>query len=247
MEVALTSLTASSERRWSHSYSVNFPFCIQNPFFWVRCQFRLYLIIEISLRRTGSISKYDNITAEQMIGSRYADFVIKDKNEELFFVKIKQIWLKLKETHLNQARQYAVDEGIDCAILANGDDWQIYRTLLEGKIPVTKSVFSFKISYEFSSPKNKTDLMYYLTEEASLKKEIEDSYWYRVALSGEYLAKHILSDPVINKLRIELNKSTKQHLKNYDIAEALQKRLFTSSIDSEECERRTERLKRLKS
>lgn len=191
--------------------------------------------------------KYDNITAEQMIGSRYADFVIKDKNEELFVVEVKQMGLKLKETHLNQARQYAVDEGIDWAILTNGDDWQIYRTSLEGKIPVTKPVFSFKISDESSSPKAKTDLMYYLTEEASRKKEIEDYYWYRVALSGENLAKHILSDPVINKLRIELNKSTKQHLKNYEIAEALQKRLFTTAIDSEECERRTERLRRLKS
>lgn len=77
--------------------------------------------------------KFENVTAEQMIGSRYADFVVKTDDEEVFVVEVKQIGLKLKETHLNQARQYAVDEGIDWIILTNGDDWQVYRTTLEGR------------------------------------------------------------------------------------------------------------------
>ncbi|MEG0504680.1 MAG: type I restriction enzyme HsdR N-terminal domain-containing protein, partial [Raoultibacter sp.] len=67
--------------------------------------------------------KFENVTAEQMIGSRYADYVIKTSDEEVFVVEVKQIGLKLKETHLNQARQYAVDEGIDWIILTNGDEW----------------------------------------------------------------------------------------------------------------------------
>lgn len=84
--------------------------------------------------------KFENVTAEQMIGSRYADYVVKTSDENVFVIEVKQIGLKLKETHLNQARQYAVDEGIDWVILTNGDEWQAYRTELEGKIPVQACV-----------------------------------------------------------------------------------------------------------
>ena len=48
--------------------------------------------------------RFDNVTAEQMIGSRFADYVVRTSDEEVFVVEVKQIGLKLKETHLNQAR-----------------------------------------------------------------------------------------------------------------------------------------------
>ncbi len=178
--------------------------------------------------------KYDNITAEQMIGSRYADYVVKKETEPVFVVEVKQIGMKLKETHLNQARQYAVDEGIDWIILTNGDDWQVYRTTLEGKIPVTKLVFTIQISDKDMKPAQKTELLYLLSEEANRKNEIEDYYWHRVALSGENLADHLLTDEVINKLRISLKNSTGQKLENSEIAHALVEQLFQPSKVTEE-------------
>lgn len=169
-----------------------------------------------------------------MIGSRYADYVVKKDAEPVFVVEVKQIGMKLKETHLNQARQYAVDEGIDWIILTNGDEWQVYRTTLEGKIPVTKHVFTVQISDKDMKPAQKTELLYLLSEEANRKQEIEDYYWYRVALSGENLADHLLTDEVINKLRISLKNSTGQKLENSEIANALVEQLFQPSKVTEE-------------
>lgn len=114
--------------------------------------------------------KFENVTAEQMIGSRYADYVVKTSDENVFVIEVKQIGLKLKETHLNQARQYAVDEGIDWVILTNGDEWQAYRTELEGKIPVTKHVFTVKLSDDGMKPAEKARLFYLFSEEANRKK-----------------------------------------------------------------------------
>ena len=170
--------------------------------------------------------RFDNVTAEQMIGSRFADYVVRTSDEEVFVVEVKQIGLKLKETHLNQARQYAVDEGIDWIILTNGDDWQVYRTKLEGKIPVTKLVFRVTISDKETAPAQKTELLYLLSEEAHRKNEIDDYYQRRIALSGENLADHIISTEVINKLRVAIKNTTGQNLKNSEIAEALVARLF---------------------
>lgn len=115
--------------------------------------------------------RFENMTCEQMIGSRYADYVVKKGGEEVFVVEVKQIGLKLKETHLNQARQYAVDEGIDWIILTNGDEWQAYRTKIEGKIPVTKHVFTVKLSDEQMKPSEKTEMLYLFSEEANRKMQ----------------------------------------------------------------------------
>lgn len=170
--------------------------------------------------------KNANLTAEQMIGSRFADYVVKKDGEQLFVVEVKQIGLKLKETHLNQARLYAIDEGIDWIILTNGDEWQAYHTALEDKVPVTKHVFTVRLSDPDLKPAEKAELFYLFSEEANRKKEIDDYYYRRVALSGENLADHILSDDVINKLRISIKNSTGQRLDNSEIAIALLNRLF---------------------
>lgn len=193
--------------------------------------------------------RFENITAEQMIGSRYADYVVKTSDEDIFVVEVKQIGLKLKETHLNQARQYAVDEGIDWCILTNGDEWQAYRTELEGKIPVTRHVFTVKLSDKDMKPAEKAALLYLFSEEANRKKEIEDYYQRRIALSGANLADHILGDEVINKLRVSIKNSTGQKLSNSEIAHALCKRLFRDNIVGEDqlkAIRRMERQERAK-
>lgn len=188
--------------------------------------------------------RYESITAEQMIGSRYADYVVRSSTEDIFVVEVKQIGMKLKETHLNQARQYAVDEGIDWIILTNGDEWQAFRTTLEGKIPVTKHVFTVKLSDSDMKPAEKAELLYLFSEEADRKKEIEDYYQRRIALSGENLADHILGDDVINKLRISIRNSTGQKLENSEIAEALLKRLFREEKITDDHHKAVRRMQR---
>lgn len=79
--------------------------------------------------------KFENVTAEQMIGSRYADYVVKTSDENVFVIEVKQIGLKLKETHLNQARQYAVDEGIDWSSSPTATSGRLTAQSLKGRFP----------------------------------------------------------------------------------------------------------------
>lgn len=46
--------------------------------------------------------EYANITCEQMIGSRYADYVIRKEGEQIAVVEVKQVGLKLKDTHIDK-------------------------------------------------------------------------------------------------------------------------------------------------
>lgn len=188
--------------------------------------------------------KFENVTVEQMINSRYADYVVKTDDEEVFVVEVKQIGLKLKETHLNQARQYAVDEGIDWCILTNGDEWQAFRTELQGKIPVTRHVFTVRISDKDMKPAEKARLFYLFSEEANRKKEIEDYYQRRIALSGANLADQIFSDKVINQLRCSIKNATGQRLTNSEIAKALVRRLFREDVVNDDHMKAIKRMER---
>lgn len=187
--------------------------------------------------------EYQNITCEQMIGSRYADFVLRKDGEQIAVIEVKQIGIKLKETHLNQARLYAIDEGIDWVVLTNGDHWIVYRLELEGKIPVTKKVFDVTISGD-AKPSEKTELLYFLSEEAHRKHEINDYYQRKIALSGSNLADHILSDDVINKLRISIKNSTGQKLSNSEIANALLSTLFRQDVITDDHTKAVKRMQK---
>lgn len=189
-------------------------------------------------------NEYDNITCEQMIGSRYADFVIKKNGEQIAVIEVKQIGLKLRETHLNQARLYAIDEGIEWVVLTNGDAWQVYRMDYADKTPAIKHVFNVTISDKETKPAEKAELLYLMSEEAHRKHEINNYYMRKVALSGQNLADHILGDEVINKLRMSLKASTGQRLSNSEIAEALMAKLFKDDAKTEDHEKVIGKMKR---
>ena len=201
------------------------------------------IVTDIITRYLGW-DQFDNLTAEQMIGSRYADFVIKKDGEYLAVIEVKQIGLKLKETHLNQARQYATDEGIEWMILTNGDTWAVYRNVLENNIPRARFVFSTTISDKEEKPAEKSRKLYFLSEESSRKHEIYDYYERKVALSGENLADYILSDDILNKLRITLKNGTGQKLTNHDIAKAIVEQVFWDGLVTEDTFKRLDKIKR---
>lgn len=188
-------------------------------------------IVNDVLTRYLGWDQFDNLTAEQMISSRYADYVIKKDGDEIAVIEVKQIGMKLKESHLNQTRQYATDEGIEWMILTNGDEWKVYKNVMEDRIPVAKPVFTVIISDPEMKPSKKAELLYYLSEESYRKHEVEDYYQKKVALSAENLGGYILTDAVMDKVRLAIKANTGQKLDNQEIAEAIVTRLFTPATD----------------
>lgn len=137
-----------------------------------------------------------------------------------------------------------MDEGIDWCILTNGDEWQAFRTELQGKIPVTRHVFTVRISDKDMKPAEKARLFYLFSEEANRKKEIEDYYQRRIALSGANLADQIFSDKVINQLRCSIKNATGQRLTNSEIAKALVRRLFREDVVNDDHMKAIKRMER---
>ena len=109
---------------------------------------------------------------------------------------------------------------------------------------MVRPVLSTTISNKDEKPSEKAEKFYYLTEEANRKKEIEDYYDLKVALSGSNLADHLLSDALLDKLRILIKNKNGQKFDNHEIAVALVERLFNRSVITEVTYKRLEKIKR---
>lgn len=201
------------------------------------------IVTEVLVKLLGW-DEYENITAEQMINSRYADFVIRRDGNLIAVVEVKQIGIKLREVHLDQARFYAIDEGIDWVVLTDGDEWQVYRIVMKGKKPTTQHTFTVRISDDTMKPARKTELFYFMSEEAQRKHEIEDYYDRRIALSPTNLADHVLSEAVVDKIRRSIKASTGQRLANSEIAEALMMRLIQDDALTKDHERNLRKMQK---
>ncbi len=89
----------------------------------------------------GDVLGYDkffDVTTEYKIKGQYADYGIRINNKIYAFIEVKAINIALNQNHLFQVASYAVHEGVDWAILTNGNVWQLYR--IEDTKPIKLSL-----------------------------------------------------------------------------------------------------------
>lgn len=89
----------------------------------------------------GDVLGYDkffDVTTEYKIKGQYADYGIRIKDKIYAFIEVKAINIALNQNHLFQVASYAVHEGVDWAILTNGNVWQLYR--IEDTKPIKLSL-----------------------------------------------------------------------------------------------------------
>ena len=163
---------------------------------------------------------FDNLTGEYRIKGSYADFVIRRDGKQLVIIEVKAISSRLSDKHLYQAVSYAASEGVEWVILTNGAEWQLYRVLFNKPVE-HELVFEVSILDEEMKPKDKVDLLYLLTPEAQRKDELEAFYQRKRALSASNVAKLILSESVLTKLRAEVKADSGNRIALDELAEIL--------------------------
>jgi len=146
---------------------------------------------------------FDNLTGEYRIKGNYADFVIRKDGKHFIIVEVKAITMNLNEKHLYQAITYAANEGVEWVILTNGAEWRLYRVLFSKPV-AHEPVFEVSLLDDTMKPKDKAELLYLLTPEAQRKDELEAYYQRKKALSGSNIAKLMLSESVLTRLRAEI-------------------------------------------
>lgn len=146
---------------------------------------------------------FDNLTGEFRIKGSYADFVIRKDGKHFIIIEVKAIATTLNEKHLYQAVSYAANQGVEWVILTNGAEWRLYRVLFNKPVE-HELIFEVSLLDEVMKPKDKAELMYLLTPEAQRKDELETYYQRMRALAGSNIARLLLSESVLTRLRAEI-------------------------------------------
>lgn len=146
---------------------------------------------------------FDNLTGEFRIKGNYADFVIRKDGKHFIIIEVKSVSMNLNDKHLYQAVSYAANQGVEWVILTNGAEWRLYRVLFNKPVE-HELVFEVSLLDEAMKPKDKAELMYLLTPDAQRKDELETYYQRKRALAGSNIAKLLMSESVLSRLRAEI-------------------------------------------
>ena len=179
------------------------------------------LMINSFLSSVLGYTLIDEIKTEHMIRGTYVDYVIQLNKKIQFVVEAKATSINLNERHLKQAVDYAVNEGVDWAILTNGQEIELHRVIFEKPIRSQK-IFSYDLS-NLSTIRTASKHIAHLTKRAVLKGELE-TYWKRFdALTEDNMRKAVKSPEEGRTLLLQIKNKTVKNFHDSEIAKALAK------------------------
>jgi predicted type IV restriction endonuclease len=163
---------------------------------------------------------FDNLTGEFRIKGSFADFVIRRDDKHYIIIEVKSVTTRLTDKHLYQAVSYAAQRGVEWVILTNGAEWQVHRVLFTKPVE-TELVFEVSFLDDDMKPKSKVDLLYLLTPEALRKDELEAFYQRTRAIAAHNIARLMLSESVLTRLRGEIKADSGYRLPLDELAQIL--------------------------
>jgi predicted type IV restriction endonuclease len=71
--------------------------------------------------------KYSELTSEQQIRGTFCDLAVKIDSKIRYLIEVKAAGVNLNDSHIRQAINYAVHQGVEWVILTNAVQWRLYR------------------------------------------------------------------------------------------------------------------------
>lgn len=149
--------------------------------------------------------KYVEISTEFAVKGTYVDLAVKVGKEIHFLVEAKAIGVELKDIHVRQAVDYGANQGVEWAVVTNGAVWRVYR--IEFKKPITH-VLVAEVDLLASSTEDAdaTEFFANLCKEGFAKSQMEEFYEQHQATNKHTLAAVLLSEHMLNQLRLGLKR-----------------------------------------
>ncbi len=176
--------------------------------------------------------KYEDITSEKRINATSCDIAVKLNGKIRYLIEVKAIGKQLQEKHMQQAVNYASNQGINWAILTNGIDWQIYRVTLEGRVKIHLAVeFDFtKINLRKLSDQDK---LFLLCKRGTKENLMDEHYKHQLAVNPTTVSEILLSDKTISTIRVQLRQEHGRKASDEEIEQLLRENIIKRDIVDE--------------
>jgi hypothetical protein len=162
-------------------------------------------IVKDMLAEVFGYDKYSEVTSEFAIRGTYCDLAIKVDTTLHTLIEVKAVGIDLKEAHVKQAVDYAVNQGVDWVLLTNGACWRVYHVVYAK--PVEQELV---VDIDFSALSSRSeadlDLLFLWCKEGWQKSVLSEYHSQRQALSRFFVGAMLLTDPVLDVIRRELRR-----------------------------------------
>ncbi|MCI5168314.1 MAG: hypothetical protein D3903_20040 [Candidatus Electrothrix sp. GM3_4] len=152
---------------------------------------------------------------------RRADYILSVDNEDMLVVEAKKAGMRLQNKHIFQATSYGAYSGIKWALLTNLQTWQLYYISTQEKIE-ENLVFSIDLTGDLGQEDFEKLILisrYCISKKRMLEKLRDEVN----ALRPENIINAIISEEVINKIRLTIKRDTGCNVVNEKIQQTLEK------------------------
>jgi predicted type IV restriction endonuclease len=170
--------------------------------------------------------KYADLTTEYRVRGQYADFGIRIDRTLVAFIEVKRMATPLNKHHLNQVQNYALNEGVQWIFLTNGARWQAYH--VTPALPVETDL-ALDIDLTELTRKDRENL-FFLTKESFSRGQIDELWQATRATSALSLGRVLLSERVLNAIRLELRSQTSHRIETEEIEQLLRDKLIRADV-----------------
>jgi len=192
--------------------------------------------------------KYVDITSETAVkgpAQTFCDIGLKIDDALRLLIEVKSVGVELKDAHIRQALNYAVNAGLDWVVLTNGIHWFLYRVIFGQPIDF-ENVFAFDLLE--ASPKDEDLIcsLFAISKEGMKKEVMKEYYRHKQATSKFLLAAIINSDPVLYQIRKEIRKIRDVLVELDEISKVITSEVFKREvIENEQAEIAAKEIKKL--
>jgi hypothetical protein len=151
--------------------------------------------------------KYSEITKELAIRGTYCDLATKIDGKFQMLIEVKAIGIDLKDAHIKQAVDYAVNKGIEWVALTNANNWKVFRVIFSKPVDFEMVLDIELLALNFRNESHIENL-FLLTKESMIKSGLYAYHDQIQATNKFYLGALILSDPILEAIRRELRRIT---------------------------------------
>jgi len=162
----------------------------------------------VDVLRTGFGYTDDQIETEMKALGKRVDIAIKIKDKVMLVIECKASSINLNDSATRQAANYAAALGSEWAAVTNGQRWSLYHVSpRQGEEPEITEIFDVELLNEDGISKDDVDSLYLLTEKALIDGEGLSMLHHMRCTSEERILNAVLSEPVINLICEEMQKS----------------------------------------
>lgn len=162
---------------------------------------------------------FKEVSREYAVKGTFVDLALKVDGEPRIFVEVKAAGGNLRESHTQQAQNYAANRGVSWVLLTNGVEWILYRVEVQGAI---EAIDLFRVNILEDPTERIVGQLGLLHRRAFGKGAELERYWqHRRALSGPALVRALASENVIAAVRKEIRADSGVNLPDDDIFAAL--------------------------